>query len=401
MSNKRKRPSKELHDAFENDIDLDLAPVAVEEQQEGAPATGIAEARGDEAPRRELIERIRPSEMIPDRFQPRPILPVEIHRRFYGGEIDCYGAASELLQLAESDKGYRDRVSELIAMADSVDEHGQIKPITGSWKTVEDGRYVFQIETGERRFWGACLKAISQEREDEPLLRVEAVDEPSVERQIVENRHAQPPTAVAQAREIAALLLSRMGQHPDLSLEDPYDYFRQALDPPGRERLPRGVWNKIEPVMQLTPRRMRQVLSVLQMPTEMLEQADRHDLSDRVLQAILAQPEEQRLALMQAAVEQGLTGEELTTAAVLDAAQPTARPKRQAKPRDHPRSALRGLRGFSGALARAGEKHRDEVLGAVADEVVIQEDAAAILGILQELVGLVRIRLEALEEIDR
>ncbi len=401
MSNKRKRPSRELHDAFENDIDLDLAPEVIAEPVKGAPVPEIAEARGEEAPRRELIERIRPSEMIPDRFQPRPILPVELHRRFYGGEIDCYGAASELLQLAESDKGYRDRVAGLIAMADSVDEHGQIKPVTGTWMAIEDGRYVFQIETGERRFWGACLKAVSQETKEEPLLRVEAVDEPSVERQIVENRHAQPPTAVAQAREIAALLLSRMGQQPDPSLEDPYDYFRKALDPPGRERLPRGVWNKIEPVMQLTPRRMRQVLSVMQLPTELLEQADRYDLSDRVLQVILTQPEEQWPALMQAAIEQGLTGEELTTVVALGAVRRTPRAKKRVNPRDHARSALRGLRGFSGALSRAGEKRRDEVLGVVADEVVIQEDAAAILSILQELVGLVRIRLEALEEIDR
>jgi hypothetical protein len=399
MSNKRGRPSRELHDAFENDVDLDIAPVTVGERVEGAPE--IAEARGKEAPKKELIERIRPSEMIPDRFQPRPILPVEIHRRYYTGEIDCYGAAGEWLKLAERDKGHRDRVAELMAMADSVDEHGQIKPITGSWATPDDGRYVFQIETGERRFWGACLKSVSQGREEEPLLRVEAVDAPSVERQIVENRHAQPPTAVAQAREIAALLMSRMGHRPDPSLEDPYDYFRQALDQPGRERLPRGVWNKIEPVMQLTPRRMRQVLSVLQMPTELLEQADRYDLSDRVLQAVIAQPAQQWPALVQAAVEQGLTGEELTTAAVLDAARPTARPRKRAKTRDHPRSALRGLRGFSGALTRAGEKQRDEVLGAVADEVVVQEDAAHVVDMLEKLVALLRVRMEALEETHR
>ena len=115
MSNKRRRPSRELHDAFENDVDLDIAAVAVGESMEAPPEIG--EARGEEAPRRELIERIRPSEMVPDRFQPRPILPVEIHRRFYAGEIDCYGAAGEWLQLAEGDKGHRDRVAELMAMA--------------------------------------------------------------------------------------------------------------------------------------------------------------------------------------------------------------------------------------------------------------------------------------------
>ncbi|NIS80613.1 MAG: hypothetical protein GTO14_10500, partial [Anaerolineales bacterium] len=270
----------------------------------------------------------------------------------------------------------------------------------GSWVTNEDGSYLFRIETGERRFWGACLKAATEGTEEESLLRVEVVEEPSVERQIVENRHAQPPTTVAQAREIAALLLKKMDFEPDPSLEDPYDYFRQALDPPGRQRLPRGVWGQIEPVMQLTPRRMRQVLSVLQMPTEMLELADRYDLSDRVLQAIMSEPEEQWSALLEAAVEGGLTGVEVTAVAMHAAAEEKKRRRKRIQ-RDHARSALRGLRGFSGALSRAGEKKRTEVLDTVADEIVVQENAAVVLSLLDELVSLVRTRIEAMEEFEK
>ena len=85
MSAKRSRPKRDLHDAFENDVELDLTPEAVREAPAEPRKAEIAEARGKEEKRKELIERIRPSEMIPDRFQPRPILPVEIHRRFFAG----------------------------------------------------------------------------------------------------------------------------------------------------------------------------------------------------------------------------------------------------------------------------------------------------------------------------
>jgi hypothetical protein len=392
MPAKSKRPRRELHDAFENDIDLDLSGMA-------AKGTGPAPQaeKGDLAARRELIERVVPSVMIPDRFQPRPILPGELQARFFRGELDCYQVADAWLQLAASDLGHQERVAELMRMADSVGAHGQIKPITGSWVAAEDGSYRFQIETGERRFWGACLKAAVEGGDQEPLLRVEAVEAPSVERQIIENRHAQPPTVVAQAREIAALLLKKMGLQPDPGMADPYDYFRQALDPPGRQRLPRGIWEAMEPVMQVTPRRMRQILSVLRMPTGLLEQADRYNLSDRVLQVILAAPERDWARLLEAAIAEELTGAQLRAEAEKPERGPQM-PKPRRKPRDHTRSALRGLRGFSGALARAGERNRAELLDSVADELVVQDDAPAILGILEELSNLVRARLAAREE---
>jgi len=392
-----KRVSKEIHDAFENDIEMDLSQEELGSKEIDVPVETMGVERG--IPQRELIERVKPSAMLPDRFQPRPVLPVELHQRFFKGELDCYQVAAEWLRLADEDKGYRNRVGELIDMAESVDEHGQIKPITGSWEPTEEGGYRFRIETGERRFWGACLKRVLDQREDEPLLRVEAVEAPTLERQIVENRHAQPPSTVAQAREISALILKKLGFKPDPSLEDPYDYFRVAIGLPGRKRLPRGVWDELEPIMQLSHRRMQQVLSVLQFPTPLLEQADRYNLSYRVLQAVLDEPEERWGILMEAAVEQSLTGEDL---AALSGGDPTKalRKRKASKRKDYAWSALRGLRGFSGAVIRAGSKQRSEVLDATADEIVIQEDAAEFLSLLEELVSLVRTRIQALEEIE-
>ena len=55
----------------------------------------------------------------------------------------------------------REQVDRLLKMGLSFEEHGQIKPITGSWVEASDGSYIFQIETGERRFWAACLQPLT------------------------------------------------------------------------------------------------------------------------------------------------------------------------------------------------------------------------------------------------
>ena len=125
----------------------------------------------------ERIERLKPSQMLPDRFQPRRLLPAALRPAFFSGRIDCYQAAAEWLALSQQrELGCAAEVDRLLAMGESFDEHGQIKPITGSWGALPDGRYIFMIETGERRFWAACLQAVRDQLAEEPLLRVEVVE---------------------------------------------------------------------------------------------------------------------------------------------------------------------------------------------------------------------------------
>ena len=145
-------------------------------------------------------------------------------------------------------------------MGFSFEEHGQIKPITGSWVETRGGDYFFQIETGERRFWAACLQSRAQDLKEEPLLRVEVVSSPTRLRQVLENRHAEPPSAVGQACEVASLILAELDVVPQAETVDEFDYFRQAR----AQRMPAGLWEKIMPVMQLTRPRMVQLLNILQ-----------------------------------------------------------------------------------------------------------------------------------------
>lgn len=227
-------------------------------------------------PQVERIERLKPSEMLPDRYQPRRLLPMPLRARFFSGQINCYQAAAEWLELAAKDPVYQIEVDRLINMGGSFEEHGQIKPITGSWLSNSDGKFVFMIETGERRFWAACLRYIIEKADDEPLLRVEVVNAPTRQRQVLENRHAEPPSAVSQSCEIASLILAEMKLTVDGTEQDEYDYFRKARS----QRMPAGLWDRIIPIMQLTRPRMVQLLNILQLPSPLLELADRYRLPE-------------------------------------------------------------------------------------------------------------------------
>lgn len=335
----------------------------------------------------ERIERLRPSQMIPDRFQPRRLLPGDIRARFFQHEIDCYQAAREWLELAKEDEGWKERLDELLDMGSSFNEQGQIKPITGSWIPSPEGGFLFLIETGERRYWAACLTAVKRRTTEEPELRVEVISQPTRKRQVIENRHAQTPSAVGQASEVAALMLEEMGIEPDPNAGDEFDYFRIAL----KKRAPRGMWPKIEPVMQYSTRRMQQLLAILQLPSPLLESADLHRIPERVLREVIQLPKKQWASAIKSAVKEKLTSEEV---ADLRTGEAKGKPKDDAR-RAPERIAFTGLRRFFRATINTDEEERIWVLDAVADEFVAQGFGEMMLPILRGIVERIEIRLKA------
>lgn len=366
----------------------ETGPILEDQSDSSAVAT-----LGTEAPTEEIqdqverIERLRPSQMLPDRFQPRRLLPEGIRRRFFHFEIDCYQAAGEWLKLTKADEGWRLRVQELLDMGVSFEEQGQIKPITGTWEPSRDGGYIFKIETGERRFWAACLFAVKNKFKEEPTLRVEVVQAPTRQRQVLENRHTQNPSAVSQACEVAALILEEMGVEPDPALEDEFDYFKQVLT----KRAPRGIWPKLEPVMQLSTRRMQQLLAVLQLPSHLLELVDRHRMPERVLREILALPQDRWEEAIEVSLKEGMTSEDVASLK----GKPTKRKKLDDALRSPERIAFSGLRRFTRAAMNAEEEERTFILDGVADEVVVQGFGEELIPLLNGLKERIETRLKS------
>jgi hypothetical protein len=378
-------PTKKRHSAFDdlNSQTHDQPKVAVPTTaQEGKPVASTVER----------IERLKPSQMMPDRFQPRRLLPAELRPAFYSRRMNCYQTAMEWLSLAQSDPGTKMEIDRLLAMGSSFEEHGQIKSITGKWAMDEDGEYTFQIETGERRFWAACLQYAASGQEEEPLLRVEVVETPTRQRQVLENRHAEPPSAVEQACEVASLILAELDIHPEEDLADDYDFFRIART----QRMPAGLWDRITPIMQLTRPRMVQLLNILQLPSIQLDLADRYRLSERVLREILSAPRDQWERMIRLSIQNQLTSEEVSEIA--------ATPSQPVPPAGHHtpvpilpepgRQAARSLRRFVLTLNELDRGGQGRALDEIANTLVVKGDGKSALQFLEELSRLIRARLD-------
>jgi len=260
-------------------------------------------------------------QIIPDQFQPRPILPLEIKEPFINGEIDWQEAAALWLKMAEEDPAVSYRVNTLVDLGETFTEHGQIKTVTGVWEKV-NGKTVFHLETGERRFWATALSAVKEGLNEEPYLESREIDDQrrSRERQVVENIHAESPTAVARAREIASLVLSKLELPEE---KDPlrggnigeYDYFRSVLDLKsltGKNKMPTGIWEKIGEVMGLSRPVMVRHLDILKLPNELQYLADLNRLSERVLREIIKLPAGQWEKVIKKAVKDSLTAQEMS-----------------------------------------------------------------------------------------
>ena len=342
------------------------------------------------------VTEVPMSQILPDRFQPRPLLPPEVKGAFFAGQLDYRQAAGVWLELADHDEAIADQVNTLLQMGKTFEEHGQIKPVTGSWEALEDGP-VFILETGERRYWAAALVAVLDHPDLEPTLEVREVSQPSRERQIIENQHAEAPSAVGRAREIAAALLSKRGVDPprehffDPDYDD-FDYYRQVLE---RGRLPRGTWPEIETLMGLRRQHMERLLKLLQMPTPLLEEADRRRVPERVLREILELPEDHWQRALARAIQEGWThadAEEVRQAAA-DGEKPLG--KKQARSVSQTRLAAGKMRSF---LKIASSRRVARRLGEVATEIAASvrdpQELAKAAGLLEELAIQIRLRIQ-------
>lgn len=334
----------------------------------------------------ERIERLKPSQIIPDRFQPRRLLPTVLRGPFFSGKIDCYQAARQWLQMANNDEGLKEQVDRLLNMGSSFSEHGQIKPITGAWVEVGDGNYVFQIETGERRFWAACLQVIAQNMSQEPLLRVEVITQPTRMRQVLENRHAEPPSAVGQACEVASLILSELNLTPQGYEQDEFDYFRQAIS----QRMPPGLWDRVTPVMNVSRPRLEQLMNVLKLPSNLLEMADRYRVPERVLREVLKAPRDRWDMLILASLKQGVTADDIAALGSGSGLDKASKPASQ--PADPIQQAIKSAHRFSKLIQTQDEDIQDAILDEIANDIVTGDQGETMYEIFRSLAERIRIR---------
>lgn len=231
---------------------------------------------------RQSVYRVPLSMVLPDRFQARFTLPGKIRERFFNGTITWHQAAAEWLAMARRDRLIQREMTELLFLGDSLKGDGQIKPVTGQ-VIQQEGREVFLLLTGERRFWATALKAVQSGATDEPYLLAIIDNDPTLEKQIAENMAYKPLNAVAKARAAARVVLEANQISPQPG-QNEYTYFRQVSD----IRLTEELKASLQEMLQLERTYFGRLMKFFDLPEDLVELADRADMPERVLREIMA-----------------------------------------------------------------------------------------------------------------
>lgn len=258
---------------------IDLTSEAFESSQQTEPQPlGVVPKMVNH---RQSVFRVPLSMIRPDRFQARLLLPLPLRDAFYSGEKDWRQTARRWLDMATVDRLVRRDLDELITLGDSLHDTGQIKPITGQVVS-RDGRDIFNMLTGERRFWATAIKALSDGIEDEPYVLALIDNQPTLEKQIAENMAYKALTPVGKARAAARLVLEASQIQPRED-EKESEYFKRVTE----VRLDDEMKDLLQKNLQMERTYFGRLMKFFELPEDSLELADRSEMPERVLREIM------------------------------------------------------------------------------------------------------------------
>lgn len=230
---------------------------------------------------RQSVYRVPVSMIRPDRFQARLLLPLPLRSDFYSGQRTWRETVRDWIALAKNDRLNRRLLDELVVLGDSLNDTGQIKPVTGQVVN-EGGRDVFRMLTGERRFWATALQAVLSESADEPYVLALIDNQPSLEKQIAENMAYKALTPVGKARAAARLVLEANQIEP-VEDEQENEYFRRVAE----LRLNEEIKDILQKNLQLERTYFGRLMKFFELSEASLELADRAEMPERVLREIM------------------------------------------------------------------------------------------------------------------
>lgn len=327
---------------------------------------------------RQSVYRVPLSMIKPDRFQARFMLPFELREDFYSQKAGWAETVRRWLKLAESDRLIRREIEELIALGDSLHDTGQIKPVTGQVINV-GGRDVFQMLTGERRFWATALKSVREGFEDEPYVLALIDNQPSLEKQIAENMAYKALTPVGKARAAARMVLEANDIKPD-NAQDEFAYFRKIND----VRLSDETRDVLMKTLQLERTYYGRLMKFFELPENLLEICDRAEMPERVLREIVAyDPSLWPGALAYYTEHEGRTYLDVHTWLETQLGRIRARSPRL--PKD---PATKSARAIKRVMLNLDELPDEDKVGTLADAILSESDKVEAAKIIERLDGL-------------
>lgn len=339
---------------------------------------------------RQSVYRVPLSLIKPDRFQARFLLPFELREAFFRQEIDWEETVRKWMALAEQDRLVRREIEELIALGDSLHDTGQIKPITGQVIN-EDGREVFKMLTGERRFWATAFQSVLSGRKDEPYVLAIIDNQPSLEKQIAENMAYKALTPVGKARAAARIVLESNGIQPNESLDE-YSYFRQVLD----VRLSDETKDMLLKTLQLERTYYGRLMKFFELPQDLLEICDRAEMPERVLREIMQYDAKfWPAAVRYYAEHDGRTYQDVH--AFLERISGREKTRKVRLPAD---PAIKSARSLKRVFLNLDELPQEDKLGSIADALISEvapEDARRMVEQMEQLTEALKVRVNNLK----
>ena len=338
---------------------------------------------------RQSVYRVPLSMVRPDRFQARFLLPHALRERFYSDGSDWRKVTQLWLAMGETDTLIQRELDELISLGESLHDVGQINPITGQVTNV-DGRDVFLLLTGERRFWATAIKALLDGRTDEPTVLALIDNQPSLEKQIQENLAYKELTPVGKARAAARIVLEANQLHPQPGQTED-EYFRQVSD----VRLSDETRAQLDKLLGMERTYYGRLMRFFELPGELLEVCDRAEMPERVLREMMAYDRALWLeAVRYYAEHPGRTYLDMHAFLERLSGREKARPARI--PAD---PATKGARAIRRALERVEELPQPDKAGSLADALIAEGDkgeALTLLGRLEALTTALRQRVQGM-----
>jgi hypothetical protein len=353
-------------------------------------STAEAEIPEEQAPKiisnRQSVYRVPLSMIKPDRFQARFLLPFELREDFFRQEINWEETVRKWMALAEKDRLVRREIEELITLGDSLHDTGQVKPITGQVVN-EDGRDIFKMLTGERRFWATAFQAVLSGQKDEPYVLAIIDNQPSLEKQIAENIAYKALTPVGKARAAARIVLEANGIQPNESLDE-YSYFRQVFE----VRLSDETKDTLLKTLQLERTYYGRLMKFFELPQDLLEICDRSEMPERVLREIMQYDAKYwHAAVHYYAEHDGRTYQDVH--AFLERISGREKTRKVRLPTD---PATKSARSLKRVFLNLDELPQEDKLGSIADALVSEidpDDARRIIDQMEQLTEALKVRI--------
>lgn len=259
-----------------------------EEQSPKQPSQRAASSRIQV--NRQSTYSIQISAVRPDRYQARHVLPRQLREKYFNNELNWRDVVKQWIDLARKDNLVRNELDELMQLGRSLDQDGQIKPITGSFIKNEEGEQIFLILTGERRYWATAIRSVISGDDVEPNVLALVDEDPTVRKQILENITHKPLTAIGKARAIARIILEEANVFPEADQSE-NDYFKKMFD----VKTTAETAQLIEETLGISQYQYYRFRKLLELPVQLQYLADQADIPEGILRQLSAMSDEDQV----------------------------------------------------------------------------------------------------------